>query len=410
MKYRVNPGVHGDVSLPAGEGGEAIAGMAPGWEPERGRTNVSARAETRTRGGVIRFRLTPGALSRTRFAISPLAELVGAVTAAYDAAAAGRAAGPHTWRPRPPQAEIVAYTRWIRRSPMHQGLASLLSTTKWLPDFAALTPPMTGQATLTGELAQIAAMDPVAVAATCEDAARASWISHDLSWMHHADLPGAVAAALESAWEEIVAADWSRRRTVLEREIALRTSLVGRAGWAEAVRGVNRDVTWADPDTLIVSHRTARTLEVTSHFALVPTTQTRGWWTCDGPLGHGLVYGARGARAQALPIGGSTLAHLLGAGRAAILLALDLPATPTLLSEETGLALGTVGGHLRILTDAGLLQRVRTGREVHYHRTALGEELVERQVTPGDGGEVRPLSAPAAPDPARARPDRTRKD
>ena len=43
----------------------------------------------------------------------------------------------------------------------------------------------------------------------------------------------------------------------------------------------------------------------------------------------------------------------------------------------TGLPLGSVGGHLRVLLDAGLVQRRRSGREVLYWRTALGDALAD---------------------------------
>jgi DNA-binding transcriptional ArsR family regulator len=42
----------------------------------------------------------------------------------------------------------------------------------------------------------------------------------------------------------------------------------------------------------------------------------------------------------------------------------------------SGFSLGTVGGHLKVLLDAGLVRRTRSGRSVLYYRTALGDELV----------------------------------
>jgi hypothetical protein len=48
----------------------------------------------------------------------------------------------------------------------------------------------------------------------------------------------------------------------------------------------------------------------------------------------------------------------------------------------TSLGLGSVGGRLRVLLDAGLLGRRRSGRSVLYHRTQAGDTLVAAQ--PGD--------------------------
>ena len=40
------------------------------------------------------------------------------------------------------------------------------------------------------------------------------------------------------------------------------------------------------------------------------------------------------------------------------------------------ISLGSVGGHLKVLLEAGIVLRRRSGREVLYWRTALGDALV----------------------------------
>lgn len=52
------------------------------------------------------------------------------------------------------------------------------------------------------------------------------------------------------------------------------------------------------------------------------------------------------------------------------------PASTTQLVITTGQCVGAVGGHLRILFDAGLLTRPRSGRTVLYQRTPAGDSLV----------------------------------
>jgi DNA-binding transcriptional ArsR family regulator len=54
---------------------------------------------------------------------------------------------------------------------------------------------------------------------------------------------------------------------------------------------------------------------------------------------------------------------------------LTSPAPPPQLAELTGLPLGAAGNHLRVLLDAGAVLRRRTGREVLYWRTSLGDAL-----------------------------------
>jgi len=55
---------------------------------------------------------------------------------------------------------------------------------------------------------------------------------------------------------------------------------------------------------------------------------------------------------------------------------LDAPKSTTQLVALTGQPLGSVGRHLKILLDAGLLERRRAGRSVLYYRTAVAESLV----------------------------------
>ncbi|MFC0673298.1 ArsR/SmtB family transcription factor [Brachybacterium hainanense] len=321
----------------------------------------------------MRFVLTPGALARTRFVISPLAELIGALTGGAAALEAPRqAVGSGA-------AGTVAFRRWRAEDPLHASFVDLIGHTKWFPDLIGLAPPATGEVRLEAELAQLAAWDPDATVRTLEDSVAQAWTPQETAWLRTPALPVRLAAALRSAWARLIVPDWARRQRILRREIAFRTALIGSSGWAGAVDGIARDVLWEDPDALLVSRRTGTSLLVHEHLSFIPTTQVRGRWTCDGPAGVALVYGARGSRAAVAPRRGQALGRLLGTGRAAVLLALDLPGTPSQLHAELGYALGTVGGHLAVLEDAGLVHRARTGREVHYRRTELGESLVGEQ-------------------------------
>jgi DNA-binding transcriptional ArsR family regulator len=75
------------------------------------------------------------------------------------------------------------------------------------------------------------------------------------------------------------------------------------------------------------------------------------------------------------------LAALLGPARAMILTQLATPKTTTQLVQFTGQGLGSVGRHLKILADAGLLHRRRTGRSVLYSRSPAGD-LLARVASP----------------------------
>jgi DNA-binding transcriptional ArsR family regulator len=58
-------------------------------------------------------------------------------------------------------------------------------------------------------------------------------------------------------------------------------------------------------------------------------------------------------------------------------MALDTPKSTTHLVALTGHGLGSVGGHLRVLLDARLVRRRRSGRSVLYYRTETGEALAD---------------------------------
>ncbi|MDX3645452.1 winged helix-turn-helix domain-containing protein, partial [Streptomyces sp. MB09-02B] len=71
------------------------------------------------------------------------------------------------------------------------------------------------------------------------------------------------------------------------------------------------------------------------------------------------------------------LGSLLGENRARVLVLLGSPMSTTQLCALTGQGLGSVGRHLKVLLDAGLVRRGRAGRSVLYARTAAGEVLLQ---------------------------------
>ncbi|WP_282205163.1 ArsR/SmtB family transcription factor [Kitasatospora fiedleri] len=56
---------------------------------------------------------------------------------------------------------------------------------------------------------------------------------------------------------------------------------------------------------------------------------------------------------------------------------METPATTSELALLLDQSVGTVGGHLAILRDTGLVDRTRVGRRVLYHRTELGDRLAQ---------------------------------
>ena len=73
----------------------------------------------------------------------------------------------------------------------------------------------------------------------------------------------------------------------------------------------------------------------------------------------------------------SALASLLGVPRAALLRALERPATVGELAARLHLVPSGITHHIQVLEPAGLVRRERRGQFVLVHRTARGTELLE---------------------------------
>jgi DNA-binding transcriptional ArsR family regulator len=119
-----------------------------------------------------------------------------------------------------------------------------------------------------------------------------------------------------------------------------------------------------------------------ARLVLVPNGFGHGWIAVDPPDGYALVYPARGIAAPVDSRTADGLDRLIGRERARILRALDQPASTTHLVSLLGSRLGSVGDHLAVLRDAGLVSRARTGRSVLYRRTPLGDALCPATIPP----------------------------
>lgn len=74
-----------------------------------------------------------------------------------------------------------------------------------------------------------------------------------------------------------------------------------------------------------------------------------------------------------------SLGALLVPARARVLVLLSTPLSTSQLVALTGQGLGSVGRHLKVLHDAGLVRRRRAGRAVLYYRTRAGQTLLNAQ-------------------------------
>jgi DNA-binding transcriptional ArsR family regulator len=316
------------------------------------------------------LRLSPTALARCRFALSPLAETLGVLITL-------QRPNPDPWLAEWHSRNQADYQAWLARDPLAAGLLRLVAATKYMPD-VVVVPPTGGMHTqLAEELAEVAAFTDEQVRSAVAESVAASWLPQDTAWLAADGLGPRVAAVLQQGWERFVAPDWSRRRAVLERDIMHRAGLLAAYGWKQAVQSMRGRSVWVGENAIRFSNQDWPDRWIGDEgLIFVPRTTTGGWWTCERPPRYALVYCARGTAAEYASPAAGALGALFGPGRARVLRELVLPATSTHLAQALEVSLGTVSSHLAVLREAGVVARARAGRHVVYRLTARGEQLI----------------------------------
>lgn len=320
------------------------------------------------------LRLTAESLARSRFAVSPLAETIAAILTL--------ARGDEPWREPGAVAGRVEFQRFLAGDPFAAGFVALISSTKWLP--APITVPPTGgmHTRLKDELSKARTLNDATVIAELQHARDESWQRHDLSWISGSPLAHRIADLVQTAWTRWAQPDWPRRKALLERDVRYRAGLLAAYGWPAAIDRMSRHSRWVAADAIQYSaRRTAPARQVGENgLQFVPITRRSTWLAEWPPDDFAIVYPAWGiaeASDQSMPVDGA-VDRLLGIGRASVLRELGHPATTSELAVLLGVALGTVGGHLAVLRDNRLVARTRMGNRVVYHRTDLGDRLMDR--------------------------------
>ncbi|WP_306212715.1 ArsR/SmtB family transcription factor [Actinoplanes sp. RD1] len=326
------------------------------------------------------WRVSADLLATSRFLLSPLAETVAALTVLK----APR--GP--WQQAFHAANRDAFAEMLARHPARRDLAERSWRPRagdrpgWMADFLGTVPADAGMS-FDDELGQLAAR----------------WDDDRIRAELHTVRPGRLAGTLlrpglraellgllRWIWTATVEADWPRRRRVLQADVVSRTTLLATHGWSGVIPTLGATTGWRGDGLLQINHfdLPERDLSAARTLLFVPAHSNGSWVMWDEPTRYALVYPVTGALA---PPGGPDvrgLARLIGANRARLVLALDDPRSTTQLAALSGLPLGSVGNHLRVLLDAGLVLRRRAGREVLYWRTALGDSLAATTVSSGD--------------------------
>jgi DNA-binding transcriptional ArsR family regulator len=303
-----------------------------------------------------------------RFVISPLAEALACLMSlAQDAAGQP---GERAWL----DAHRPGYRERMDGDPVTELLLPAAMGGRWIADF--ITPAPTGQepADFARELAVIRATPPQEARADLGVAIGGPLPGR----LDRPDLPELVADLLDWVWTETVLPSWPRRRRTLEADVVARTRQLSQGGWAAALDDLRPGMRWLGDGRLQINayDYPPRRISGAQLFFVPVTPRTRGWVSWAEPHRYAVVYACSGPLAEPGHPAPEALARLLGAARAGILVLLGTPVSTTQLVALTGLKLGSVGRHLKILLDAGLVQRRRAGRSVLYYRTAAGDALV----------------------------------
>ncbi|WP_328718416.1 winged helix-turn-helix domain-containing protein [Streptomyces sp. NBC_00247] len=309
-------------------------------------------------------------LARSRFVVSPLAETVATLNELEVAVAS------HPAQQRWLENHVHAYRERVDRDPVAAAVIRAGYRRDWIADFLIPAPVGEGTPRIEEELHRVRATPAASAHADLTTALGGGPLPPAL---RRADLAERAAALLEWVWTRVVLPDWERRRHVLEADIVSRTRQLSEGGWASALDDLGPRTRWLGDGRLqINAHANPPRSIAGAQLLLVPVTPKSGWVTWDEPHRYAVVYPCSGAlTGQEGRPAPDALRALLGPWRARALTLLSTPMSTTQLVALTGLALGSVGRHLKVLLNAGLVRRRRAGRSVLYYRSEAGDRLVE---------------------------------
>jgi DNA-binding transcriptional ArsR family regulator len=321
---------------------------------------------------MIEARFDTEALTRVRFAISPMWEVTRSAKALRDPAAAAL----HL----PWVEQVLPRVADLDLAP----LFALQSAPEYNPDFVN-PPPSTPLVEFEDELQtmletpdeQIAAEVRYGYAGAPIPAVLEPFLSEPRKAIE------ALAELMREYWVRCHAENWPRMRSLLEHDVLYRSRQIADGGTARLFCDLADGVSWCD-GVLRIPGSCEGSLDVDERgLLLLPsvfvwpsaTTVTLEPWQPT------VIYPARGVgmlwSPDEAPSPPESLERLVGRTRATLLNALDSPRTTTELAGELGLTAGAVSQHLAVLRDAGLVHGRRVARSVLYLRSAQGSALVK---------------------------------
>jgi hypothetical protein len=313
---------------------------------------------------MIKFRLSVEDLANTRFAISPALETVCSL-----------------WALRDP-GRYALHLPWLRS--VQPGLAmldaelllSLVGPTRALPDF--LTPrPTVFAPDIDDELATVRATPPNVVRRDMV----ATYAPHPVPDMLAGTPLDVLCDLLRDYWKLAIAPMWPQVRLLLEADMTYRAHRLATGGASLLFADLHPNVRWHD-GTLSISDMIGKHTVAVSGRGLLLVPSLFAYKPVPPLLPDALPsfsYPCRGvATLWATPprTESSALTALIGAPRTGLLALLEEPLATSEIARRLAVTPSAVSQHLKVLHATGLVTRTRAGRNVLYHRSALGTQLL----------------------------------
>lgn len=335
---------------------------------------------------MIEARFDTEALTKVRFAISPMWEVTRSAKALRDPAAAAL----HL----PWVEEALPRLEDLDLAP----LFALQSAPEYNPDFVN-PPPSTPLVEFEDELETMLATPDEQIVSEVRYAYEGAPLPAVLEPFVSEPRKAieALAELMREYWARCHAGNWPRMRSLLEHDVLYRSRQIADGGTARLFCDLAEGVTWRE-GVLRIPGSCDGALDVDERgLLLVPSVFV--WPKVTAltlePWQPTVVYPARGVgmlwSPEEAPSAPEALERLVGRTRATLLNALDSPRSTTELAGELGLTAGGVSQHLTVLRDAGLVCGRRVARSVLYLRSAQGDALVEAS----DSGEAAAEAAAA---------------
>ncbi|MEV6106456.1 DUF5937 family protein [Streptomyces sp. NPDC051940] len=313
------------------------------------------------------FDFTSVDLARLRFAFSPVSEAVAALRVLQEP---GR------------QALHLPWIRAVRprlAGPDLRLLFALVPPGPYFADF--LTPaPTSPLPDIDAELAAVGAAD---LGEAVAEASRLPGADGPVLRAFLADPAAGVsraAAELRLFWDTALARFWPQIRGLFEAEVLRRTRQLARDGAGAMFNDLHPNIAW-DHGRLRVRTRVWRRSGPLSGDGMILVPSVFHWpdtAVMAEPYQPMLAYPVPGVGTLwsqgTVPTPGA-LDALIGRTRARVLVSLGDAATTTSLARRLSMAPGAVSQHLTVLREGGLVTRRRSGREVFYERSRLGDTL-----------------------------------